>query len=199
MYLGFLTYYTTVEIINYMNSIDLLLNRQSNPFLTSPAPKEEALDIILKAGMKAPDHGALTPWRFIIAEGKGLDKLSDIFSTAISDKTIDVNKIEKAKKMPYRAPMILIITTNYQKHEKVPEKEQLVAAGCAVHAMQMAAYAQGFGAMWRTGELSYNDIVKQSLNIETHEDIVGYLYIGSIKKELPQKSEKSYQAYTQYL
>lgn len=199
MYLGFLTYYTTVEIINYMNSIDLLLNRQSNPFLTSPAPKEEALDIILKAGMKAPDHGALTPWRFIIAEGKGLDKLSDIFSTAISDKTTDVNKIEKAKKMPYRAPMILIITTNYQKHEKVPEKEQLVAAGCAVHAMQMAAYAQGFGAMWRTGELSYNDIVKQSLNIETHEDIVGYLYIGSIKKELPQKSEKSYQAYTQYL
>ena len=182
-----------------MNSIELLLNRQSNPFLTTPAPKEDVLDIILKAGMKAPDHGALTPWRFIIAEGSGLDKLSNIFSIAISEKTTDDNKIEKTKKMPYRAPMIIIVTTNYQEHEKVPEKEQLVAAGCAAHAMQMATYAQGFGAMWRTGELSYNDTVKQSLNISSHEDIVGYLYVGSIKKELPQKPAKSYQAYTKYL
>lgn len=182
-----------------MNSIDLLLNRQSNPFLTAPAPTGSILENILKAGMKAPDHGALTPWRFIIAEGEGLDKLSTIYSKAILETSSDSKKIEKVKKMPYRAPMIIIITTRYQTHEKVPEKEQLITAGCAAHAMQMAAYAQGFGAMWRTGELSYNNTVKEALDIDLKEDIVGYLYVGTIKKELPQKPEKSYQSYTRYL
>lgn len=182
-----------------MNSLELLLNRQSNPFLTSPAPQNESLDIILKAGMKAPDHGALTPWRFVIAIDKGLDVLSEVFSSAMSATTDDNAKIEKAQKMPYRAPMIIVITTAYQKHSKVPEQEQLVAAGCAAHAMQMAAYAQGFGAMWRTGDFSYNDSVKKALNIELNEDIVGFLYIGSLQKELPAKPEKSYQEIIRYL
>lgn len=182
-----------------MDSIALLLNRQSNPFLTEPSPQTESLDVILKAGMKAPDHGALTPWRFTIIEKTGLDKLSAIFEQAMSNITNDVLKIEKAKKMPYRAPMIIVISTAYQAHSKVPQQEQLVAAGCAAHAMQMAAFAQNYGAMWRTGDFSYNDEVKAQLSIASDEDIVGFLYIGSISKELPAKPNKDHHAVTTYL
>ena len=182
-----------------MDSIELLLNRQSNPFLTAPAPAGEILENILKAGMRAPDHGGLLPWQFTIAQDAGLAKLSAIFSTSMTKLTDDPAKIEKAKNMPFRAPMIIIISTRYQAHEKVPEQEQLVAAGCAVHGMQMAAFAQGYGAMWRTGDFSYNNEVKAALNIEAEQDIVGFLYIGSIKKELPTKPLKDYRDFTRYL
>lgn len=182
-----------------MNAIDLLLNRQSNPSLTSPAPNGDALNNILKAGMKAPDHGALTPWRFIIAEKSGLTKLSNVFEAVAKGQTDDAAKIEKAKNMPFRAPMIIIIVTNYQEHSRVPEQEQLVAAGCAAHAMQMAAFAQGYGAMWRTGDFSYISKVKTELDIDTHEDIVGYLYIGTPSKEIPAKPVKDFADYTEYL
>ena len=182
-----------------MDSIDLLLNRQSNPFLTAPAPAGEILENILKAGMRAPDHGGLLPWQFTIAQDTGLEKLSAIFSTSMAKLTADPAKIEKAKNMPFRAPMIIITSTRYQEHDKVPKQEQLVAAGCAVHGMQMAAFAQGYGAMWRTGDFSYNDEVKAALNIEMTEDIVGYLYVGSVKKALPTKPLKDYRNYTCYL
>ncbi|MGJ8693159.1 MAG: NAD(P)H nitroreductase [Thalassotalea sp.] len=182
-----------------MNSIDLLLNRQSNPFLTEPSPSTSQLDIILKAGMKAPDHGGLLPWRFIIAEKSGLDRLSNLFESVAKKNTDDETKIAKAKNMPYRAPMIIIVTTKYHPHSKVPKQEQLVAAGCATHAMQMAAFAQGLGAMWRTGDFSYNSEVKQGLDIDFDEDIVGYLYLGTINKKLPTKPEKCYEDFVEYL
>lgn len=182
-----------------MNSIELLLNRQSNPFLTAPAPAGEVLENILKAGMRAPDHGGLLPWQFTIAQDAGLEKLSTIFATAMAKIAEEPAKIEKAKNMPFRAPMIIIITTRYQTHNKVPKQEQLVAAGCAAHAMQMAAFAQGYGAMWRTGDFSYNADVKMALDIELEQDIVGFLYIGSIKKELPAKPLKDYRDFTRYL
>ena len=182
-----------------MNSIDLLLNRQSNPFLTEPSPSKEQLDIILKAGMKAPDHGGLMPWRFIIAEKSGLTRLSDVFESVAKEVTDDEAKITKAKNMPFRSPMIIIVTTQYQEHNKVPKQEQLITAGCATHAMQMAAFAQGLGAMWRTGDFSYNAKVKQALNIEFDQDIVGYLYLGTVKKDLPAKVAKDYDDFVEYL
>lgn len=182
-----------------MNALELLLGRQSNPFLMDPPPSGEALENILNAGMKAPDHGALTPWHFTLVTGQGLDKLSDIFVEVAINKGADENKIAKAKNMPYRAPLIIVISTRFQAHGKVPQQEQLVAAGCAAHAMQMAAFAQGYGAMWRTGELSYIDEVKAALNIEITDEIVGFLYVGSIKKALPTKSVKSFDEYVSYL
>ena len=182
-----------------ISATELLLQRQSSPQLTAPAPNDEQLDIILKAGMRAPDHGALTPWHFTILKEQGLEKLSAIFYDIAKKHTDDDFKIEKAKNMPFRAPMIIVISTRYQAHEKVPKQEQLVAAGCAAHAMQMAAYAQGLGGMWRTGDFSYIDEVKLGLGIQANEDIVGYLYLGHPKKELPVKPAKSYQDYVTYL
>lgn len=182
-----------------MNALELLLGRQSNPFLMDPPPSGKALENILNAGMKVPDHGALTPWHFTLISGEGVNKLSDIFADVAISKGADENKIAKAKNMPYRAPLIIVISTRFQLHEKVPQQEQLVAAGCAAHAMQMAAFAQGYGAMWRTGELSYIDQVKKSLKIKSTDEIVGFLYIGTIKKVLPTKPVKAFDEYVSYL
>jgi hypothetical protein len=36
--------------------------------------------------------------------------------------------------------------------------------------------------MWRTGDLAYNDTVKQGLGLEEGNDIAGFLYIGTPTK-----------------
>ena len=51
--------------------------------------------------------------------------------------------IERAEQMPLRAPMVITVVAKVQPHNKVPEFEQHLSAGCAVMAMQMAAQAQG--------------------------------------------------------
>ncbi|STT02928.1 protein ydjA [Klebsiella pneumoniae] len=49
-----------------MDALDLLLNRRSASRLAEPAPAGEQLENILRAGLRAPDHGTLQPWRFFI-------------------------------------------------------------------------------------------------------------------------------------
>ena len=58
-----------------MDALTLLLNRSSQPRLEAPAPSGDALENIMQAALRAPDHACLTPWRFIVCTGKGLDKL----------------------------------------------------------------------------------------------------------------------------
>lgn len=171
-----------------MNVLEFLHTRQSNPHLQGNAPDSDVIDNILKAGMRVPDHAGLTPWRFTVIKGEGLTKLSKAFKSATISDNGDEAKIEKASKMPFRAPLIIVVSTKFHQHLKVPKQEQLIAAGCAAHAIQMASTSLGLGAMWRTGEMSYHPLVKERLGIELHEEIVGFIYIGDKAKELPMKT-----------
>lgn len=178
-----------------MTAIELLLQRQSNPLVTSPAPDTQALEQILAAGMRVPDHACLQSWHFTVITDDGLQRLSDLFVASCNKQ---IANIEKIAKMPFRAPMIIVISTQFIQHEKVPKQEQLIAAGCSAHAMQMAALSLGFGAMWRTGELAYNKQVKQGLSISEQDEIVGFLYIGTPCKEQKLKATKGYESKVSY-
>ena len=182
-----------------MQSIDLLLTRRSTPLLTEPAPNEQDLQTILKAGMRVPDHGGLTPWHFTVVKNEGLKRLSTIFVDAAKQDKSDEVKLAKVKKMPFRAPLIIIISTDVKPHDKVPKQEQIIAAGCCVHAMQMTAFALGYGAMWRTGDFSYHPFVKKQLNVANENEIVGFLYIGTPTKQLADKPSKTFEPYVSYL
>ena len=46
-------------------------------------------------------------------------------------------------------------------------------------AMQMAAQAQGFNGIWRTGWFAYDSHIKQKLELEEKDEIVGFLYLGT--------------------
>jgi nitroreductase len=178
-----------------MTGIELLLQRQSNPLITSPVPDKNALDQILAAGMRVPDHAGLQPWHFTVITDDGLARLSDLFVASSNEQTANIEKIAK---MPFRAPMIIVISSHFTSHNKVPTQEQLITAGCCAHAMQMAAFALGFGAIWRTGDLACNEKVKQGLNVSDQDEIVGFLYIGTPCKEQGIKASKSFEGKVSY-
>jgi len=178
-----------------MTSIELLLQRQSTPLLTTPAPNKHDLEQILAAGMRVPDHACLQPWHYTVVTGDGLQRLSDLLVQSSDSQSAN---LEKVAKMPFRAPMIIVVSTEFVQHEKVPTQEQLITAGCGAHAMQMAAFALGYGAMWRTGSLAYNTKVKQGLTIKEHDKIVGFLYIGTPCKEQVLKAAKCFEHKVSY-
>ncbi|MFM2480093.1 NAD(P)H nitroreductase [Celerinatantimonas sp. YJH-8] len=167
-----------------MQAIELLLERHSCAKLGLPAPGGEALANIYRAGLKTPDHGGFTPWRFIEVSESGLDTLSSVFAKAA---TAEAGDVAKAEQMPYRAPLIIVVIASLKHHPKVPDIEQVMSAGCAVQAMQMAALAQGFNGIWRTGPMSYSDVVNTELGLKSNEQIVGFLYLGTPQSAIPQK------------
>ncbi|MDF0533529.1 NAD(P)H nitroreductase [Shewanella yunxiaonensis] len=183
-----------------MDALTLLLTRQSCPRLIAPAPSEAQLKVILDAAARVPDHGGLTPWEFIIATGEGLNRLADVFVAAATEAGEDDDFIAKAGNMPLRAPMVITVVAKTRSDiKKVPELEQQLAAGCAVMAMQQAAFAQGLGGIWRTGNFAFDETVNTALGLEVTDQIVGFLYLGTPAIDMPLKPQKDGSAFARYL
>ena len=65
-----------------MDALELLVNRRSASRLAEPAPAGEQLENILRAGLRAPDHGTLQPWHFFVIEAEGRDRFSALLEKA---------------------------------------------------------------------------------------------------------------------
>jgi len=54
------------------DALELLTTRRSIKAveLTGPAPSPTEIDTLLTVASRVPDHGKLTPWRFIVFEGE---------------------------------------------------------------------------------------------------------------------------------
>ncbi len=174
-----------------MQAIDLLLNRSSQPRLQLPAPEGNDLEQILQAGLRAPDHKQLTPWKFIVCKEQGLDKLGEIFVQAAVEKGAEQTFIDRASQLPKRAPMVVIGICKYTEKEGVPRVEQICSAACALHDVQLAAKALGFDSIWRTGSYALDKHVKQSLGLAHEDEIIGFLYLGTSPLKAIKKPEKN--------
>jgi len=166
-----------------MQAIELLHNRVSCPKLEGPAPSAQQLEIMYQAAARAPDHACLRPWRLIVIENKQRDALGGVFVKAnlLTNANLSEQQQLKIAAKPLRAPMIITVVASVSEHPKVPEIEQKISAGCAAHAIELAAFAQGLGAMWRSGSMMFDKSVMQSLGLKSHESIVGFLYVGQPK------------------
>jgi len=181
-----------------MQTLELLLSRSSQPRLQSPAPNEEALQNILHAAMRAPDHGNLTPWKFIVVEGEGLIRLGDLFEQAAIDAGLSEKEVIRAPQLPQRAPMIIVVVANYHDHPKVPWIEQVASASCAAYAMQLAADDQGYASIWRTGFFSQSPVVKNAFSLADQDEIVVFLYMGSPAADPVSKPARAMHEFVEY-
>ncbi|MCY1286488.1 putative NAD(P)H nitroreductase YdjA [compost metagenome] len=166
-----------------MEALDALLNRVSMARLRDPAPSAEQRDRLFRAALRAPDHGYLRPWRFLSIEGESRQRLGELFAAAVLKRNPDAapEALSKARAMPLRAPLLVVVIARVQGNPKVPEVEQLLSAGCAAQGILLAAHAQGLGAMWRTGEMAHDRFVADGLGLAGNEQIVGFLYLGSVE------------------
>jgi len=158
-----------------------LTERNSSPRLTEPGPDKVTLDYMLQAALRAPDHAWLTPWRFIQVEGEARNALGDVFADALlrRDPKADEAALAKARSATLRAPLLMVVVCRYIEHPKVPEHEQKLSAGCAAYSMLLAAEAQGYAGIWRTGANAEDPQVASALGLEPNESIVAFLYFGS--------------------
>ena len=165
-----------------MQALDLLLNRVSVGRLLAPAPDAAQRELMFRAALRAPDHGQLRPWRFLTVEGEARVRLGELYAQALAaDPETRPEALDKARAMPLRAPLVVVVIARLSEHPKVPQEEQVLSAGCAVHSLLLAAQALGFGGIWRTGDLAHHPHVLRGLGLAANEKIVGFLYLGSFE------------------
>lgn len=167
-----------------MDAIDALFTRASigPAFLAGPGPEGEALRTILAAGTRAPDHGKLRHWRFLVIRGEARARLGEVFAEGLRrrDPSATPPMIEKEFARPLKAPLVVAVAARIDKeHPKIPEVEQLLSAGAAVENMLLAAHALGFGAKWLTGEPAYDPYVWAALGLAPGERLIGFVHVGT--------------------
>ena len=171
-----------------MDGVEALTTRASAVTLDDPAPPDAAIEIMLRAAARAPDHGKLRPWRFVTIRGDARHDFGLLFEASLRRRDPDMVDIayehERAKGM--RAPVIIAVVAKVQPdHPKIPEIEQVMSAACAAHAIMLAAHAQGYGCMWKTGGPAYDAQIKRALGLAATDHIVGFLYLGKLVAATP--------------
>lgn len=161
-----------------------LLDRASEPRLEAPAPSREVLDVAFQCAARTPDHALLRPWRYLVVEGAALEALGELFAGACPE-TASEQEVEKARRAPLRAPMVIVGIASPQHHPKVPEIEQVMSAATGMAFIGLALRDAGYGAMWRSGGVSYHPDVHRGLGLREGESIVGFLYTGTVAAEKP--------------
>jgi nitroreductase len=164
-----------------MQAIDALLSRRSARTLGPPAPDAAALDLIFASAARAPDHGRLRPWRFILIEGEGRTRFGELLAGHLhrSHPGASDEALQRERQKAFRAPLIVVVAACIVPHVKVPPVEQIITAGAAAQNMMLAARALGFNAMWKTGGPAYDETVKSALGLAAADAIVGFLYMGT--------------------
>ncbi len=172
--------------MDLMTAID---SRASAIKLIEPGPSREHLMRIMQAGARAPDHGRLTPWRFVVLEGEARDQLGNAMVEAARAASPDISDVmlQRERDKARRAPTIIVVAARVNQGHKVPEIEQVLAVGAAVQNMFLAAHALGYGVMWKTGEAAYDENVKRAMGLAAEDHIVAFLYLGTIGTKGPVK------------
>jgi nitroreductase len=163
-------------------SITLLRTRRSlKPVeLVGPGPSPSDLDTLLTIASRVPDHGKLTPWRFIVFEGESQLKAGAAIAAAFTARYPDAtpDQVEFERRRLARAPLVIAVVSRAAPHVKIPEWEQVLSAGAAAMSLVIAAHALGFGATWITEWYAYDRRVLDALGLAPHEKIAGFIHIG---------------------
>ena len=164
-----------------MDLLTAIDTRSSSIKLIEPGPSREHLERIMLSGARAPDHGKLAPWRFVVLEGVARDALADAMAAMLRAENPSVTDaqlgVERGKSL--RAPVIIAVAAHLTRNHKVPEHEQVHAVAAAVQNMFLTAHDLGYGAMWKTGAAARSPLVKQALGFESDDEIVAFLYLGT--------------------
>jgi nitroreductase len=162
--------------------LDVVLRRTSPARLGVPGPDDASLELILAAGLRAPDHGSLRPWRFLVVRGEARSRFGELLAASLAARNPGATEasLEAERAKALRAPVLIVVAATPRDTDRIPEIEQIVSAGAAAQNMMLAAHALGHGAFWRTGPVAYDKAFKSGLGLREIDRIVALLYLGTI-------------------
>lgn len=148
--------------------------------MSGPGPSPAELDTILTIGARVPDHGKLTPWRFIVFEGDARKRAGNVIATVFARKNPGApgDSVEAEKHRLTEAPLVIAVVSSLKQHPKVPAWEQELSAGASCMNIVAAATALGYGANWLSGWYAFDRDVLAGLGLTPDEKLAGFIHIG---------------------
>ncbi|MBB2170163.1 nitroreductase [Gluconacetobacter aggeris] len=164
-----------------MAVLDSLLSRSSTDALSEPAPEGSVLEDILSTAMRAPDHGRLRPWRYVLIRGEARPKLAELVVAGMlaRDPDVPAAKIEKRRTRFSTMPLTIALGMHLRPEDKIPLIEQEMAVAAAAMNILNALHATGFGGVWVTGDMAVDPALASALGFDAPHRLAGFLFVGT--------------------
>jgi nitroreductase len=153
--------------------------------LIGPGPSAEEMERILGIATRVPDHGKLSPWRFVLVGDDQRDELAQLLGRALAQEDPGATPAHHGAEEEfarYAGQLMVLISAPVQNH-KIPVWEQELSCGTVGMNLLTAAHALGFVAGWVTGWRAYSPMVNAAF-CAPGERIAGFIFIGHAGREL---------------
>lgn len=150
--------------------------------LLEPGPDPAQLDTLFEAAAAAPDHGEITPWRFVIVPADKRARLAQVFVQALADRDPAATpaQIEAAREKAHRAPLLMLAVARLGTADPdIPAVERLVSLGCAIQNMLLAAHAMGFACGLTGGQALPSPRLRELFKLADGETAVCFVNVGT--------------------
>lgn len=163
--------------------LDFLARRRSASALAlrAPAPTDAELKDILTLAARSPDHGKLSPWRFIVFQGEAKAAFVADLEAIAAAREDGPKALAKLGKI--RVPPLTVAVISRMVVGEIPEWEQRLSAGAVCTILTIAAQAMGYGANWITDWYAYDAAVDMLLKLAPGEKVAGYIHIGTVAED----------------
>jgi nitroreductase len=169
------------------SALSLLQTRRSGKprDLIAPGPTDEELRQILEIAVRAPDHGKLSPWRFVVIDGGQRQALADLLRRALPESDPEATEAHyaKAEEFAQQAPVMVVLISAPVANHKIPVWEQELSCGAVGMNLLHAATALGYAGGWITGWQAYSERVRRAFCGEG-ERIAGFIFLGTPRTPL---------------
>lgn len=156
--------------------------------MVGPGPTPQELERILTIATRIPDHGKLSPWRFVIVGNDQRDELAVLLHRALQedDPCATPAHHEKADEFAQQGAALIVLVSAPVPEHKIPGWEQQLSTGAAGMQLLNAAHALGYVGGWITGWQAYSPRVNAAFCAEG-ERIAGFVFLGHPGAELVER------------
>jgi nitroreductase len=161
------------------DTLTLLAERRSAPAQTlgAPGPSAEEIELLLRLGARVPDHGKLSPWRFVLFDPEAKAAYAGRLK-ALAEARGDAAAVAKLAKLT-AAPVTAAVISRPDPKADIPEWEQVLSSGAVCMSLLIAAEAMGYGANWITDWYAYDAEALAILGVEPGERVAGFVHVGT--------------------
>ena len=173
-----------------------LATRRSAPAqaLVAPGPDAAQITDILTLGARSPDHGKMTPWRFVVLGQHSRAEIAEKLTAMAVQKNLPPKAVAVLAKLT-AAPISILVVSTARPGAK-PIWEQELSSGAVCMNIEHAASAHGFSVCWITDWYSYDAEAAAQFGVSETEKVAGFIHIGTSPEVLLERERPDIAALT---
>lgn len=160
----------------------IIKNRRSTKPVAMNGKKipDDQINSLLELADWAPTHGFTEPWRFVVytTASDFSHQHAELYKQSTTIENFDQAVYNKLHDQGDKASHVIIALMKRGSLPKIPVIEEVEAVSCAVQNILLGATALNIASFWSTGGMALRPPMKEFLNLESDDHVIGVLYLG---------------------